>query len=239
VSFDRTLPIIEQQVLNFFPGNALGACYPSIATSPDGQVVVVTWSQPGFTATTIDTLHGFLLHDIWYNASFDGGATWGGATRLTNTNDRTELFTVLAPALQPIPGGGYKAHLTYFSDANNGCSLFGEGPIAVEEWYYHPFYVMITSVENPGVVSEFALHQNYPNPFNPATRISYSLAQGADVTLSVSNILGQEVALVREGYKSAGTHAVEFQASQLPSGVYFYTLRAGPFVETRKMVVMK
>lgn len=101
---------------------------------------------------------------------------------------------------------------------------------------------VISSVEEAGGVAPetFALEQNYPNPFNPSTTIDYTVNNQQPVTLSVFNLLGQEVArLVDNEIKTAGKHTVSFNASQLPSGVYFYKLTANGSTLTKKMLLMK
>jgi len=97
-----------------------------------------------------------------------------------------------------------------------------------------------TGVENNNVVpNEFNLLQNYPNPFNPSTTISFSLANTGFVNLVVFSITGEKVAtLVNREYQS-GNYTVEFNASNLPSGIYLYRLTAGNFVSTKKMILMK
>jgi hypothetical protein len=98
------------------------------------------------------------------------------------------------------------------------------------------------SVEFAGV-KEYSLEQNYPNPFNPSTVINYSLASAGPVKLTVYNMLGSEVATLVNEYKEAGNHSVEFSTeksdNKIGSGVYIYTLNAGSFTQTRKMVVLK
>jgi len=100
---------------------------------------------------------------------------------------------------------------------------------------------LITSVsENPELPSEFVLNQNYPNPFNPSTRITFSLPQNANVTLTVHNLLGQVVVtLLDEISYPSGSHAVQLDASNLPNGIYFYKIAAGNFSEVRKMTLLK
>jgi len=94
-------------------------------------------------------------------------------------------------------------------------------------------------------LNSFILSQNYPNPFNPSTSIQYSIASRQFVTLKVYNVLGKEVATLVSEEKPAGSYEVEFNsvktlhAMSLPSGVYFYQLRAGDYNETKKMILLK
>lgn len=87
--------------------------------------------------------------------------------------------------------------------------------------------------------TEFGLSQNYPNPFNPTTEIRYSVPEPSFVTLSVFNSVGQEVAQLVKEFKGAGNHSVTWNANGLPSGVYFYSFKAGKFSSLKKMVLTK
>lgn len=86
---------------------------------------------------------------------------------------------------------------------------------------------------------KFSLGQNYPNPFNPSTSIQYAIASRQFVTLKVYDVLGNEIATLVNEEKPAGNYDVEFNASHMASGIYYYQLRAGEFVETKKMILMK
>lgn len=86
---------------------------------------------------------------------------------------------------------------------------------------------------------QFALSNNYPNPFNPTTVISYQLPTSSQVTLKVFDMLGREVAILVNGRVSAGQHEVQFDASQLSSGIYIYRLQTGEFIQTKKMMLIK
>ena len=97
----------------------------------------------------------------------------------------------------------------------------------------------VTQVEDQFIPGEFSLEQNYPNPFNPSTKIKFTLPSKASVVLKVFNILGKEIATLVNGEQDAGNYTVEFDASTLKSGVYFYRLEAGSFTETKKMILMK
>ncbi len=103
-------------------------------------------------------------------------------------------------------------------------------------------YYNSVSVEYSGV-TEYELSQNYPNPFNPKTVINYSIPKSGNVSLKIYNVLGVEVAELVNGYKEVGKHSVDFSTEilkdQIGSGVYFYSLKAGEFVQTRKMIVIK
>jgi len=85
----------------------------------------------------------------------------------------------------------------------------------------------------------FSLEQNYPNPFNPSTTINYQIPELSFVTLKVYDVLGSEVATLVNKELPVGNYEIEFDATTLPSGIYFYRLQAGSFVETKKMVLMK
>ncbi|MCW8811897.1 MAG: M14 family zinc carboxypeptidase [Chlorobium sp.] len=119
-------------------------------------------------------------------------------------------------------------------------------------WYVDDIGVFVYTIptslpEETEPVFEFSLGQNYPNPFNPSTTIKYSIptviasgtTQSQLVTLKVYDVLGNEVVTLVNEEKLAGTYEVEFSAQNLPSGIYFYKLQSGNFVETKKMVLLK
>jgi hypothetical protein len=94
-------------------------------------------------------------------------------------------------------------------------------------------------VEGRDLPVSFELHQNYPNPFNPTTVIRYELAESTDVSLDVYSLSGQRVATLVNRAQTAGTYTVPFDASRLASGIYIYQLKAGNFLSTRKMILLK
>jgi len=100
---------------------------------------------------------------------------------------------------------------------------------------------VVTSVDNlsSAMPQEFHLNQNYPNPFNPSTSIKYAIMSNQFVQLKVYDVLGKEAATLVNEEKSAGTYEVNFNASQLSSGIYFYKLQAGSFISTKKMILIK
>lgn len=92
---------------------------------------------------------------------------------------------------------------------------------------------------NIDVPAEFTLEQNYPNPFNPTTSLQYAISRGQLVTLIVYDVLGREIAKLVDEFKPAGKYVIEFDGSNLTSGIYFYRLEAGSFIQVRKMVLAK
>jgi hypothetical protein len=95
-----------------------------------------------------------------------------------------------------------------------------------------------TAVAEQSLPTAFHLGQNYPNPFNPSTTISYQLPIASSVLLSIFNTLGQVVATLVDEKKETGYYSVRWSAN-VPSGIYFYSLQAGDFLETKKMVLLR
>lgn len=99
---------------------------------------------------------------------------------------------------------------------------------------------VITSIDEINLnVNDFKLFQNYPNPFNPITKIKYSIPISELVKIKVYNILGKEIKTLLNEYKQAGTYKIGFDASNLPSGVYFYKIISGDYSESKKMILLK
>ncbi len=103
----------------------------------------------------------------------------------------------------------------------------------------------VTSVDNEVKISEFNLEQNFPNPFNPSTKIRYVVATNSHTSLKIYDMLGREVATLVNEIKSPGMYTATFNASNslngisLASGIYFYQLKAGSFIQTKKMILTK
>jgi hypothetical protein len=113
-------------------------------------------------------------------------------------------------------------------------SNFGEFPVSVDEDPISQLPI------------DFRLEQNYPNPFNPVTTIKYSIpnvtlsgVEGSQVKLKIYDVLGNEVATLVNEFRNAGSYEIDFNASSLSSGIYFYRLQTGSFVQTKKMVIIK
>ena len=111
----------------------------------------------------------------------------------------------------------------------------GNGDVWVIKLTHNP-----VSVDNTTeIVYQYELNQNFPNPFNPATKIRYTLPQTSNVVIKVFDILGNEIETLVNEEKQTGTYEITWYAEGLPSGVYFYRLQSGDFVETKKMILIK
>jgi photosystem II stability/assembly factor-like uncharacterized protein len=140
-----------------------------------------------------------------------------------------------------------KLNDVYFTDLNNGIVVGDNGTILRTTT---GGLVGIDTKHND-LPDKFSLEQNYPNPFNPETTIKYTIPKSSFVTLKVFDLLGREIATLVDEYKQSGKHSIEFSISQLSdrsqsakadklsSGIYFYTLQAGNFIQTKKMMLMK
>ena len=187
--------------------------------------------------------------------STNSGTSWTVASSgLTNTDVRalavsgTNLFA-------GTWGGGVFLSTnsgTSWTAANSGLTFLGISAFAVSDTtlfvgtggngvWKRPLSEIITSVEGPSadLPTYFSLDQNYPNPFKPATSISFSLPCKSFVSLKVFNALEKEVSILLADELPAGTYARQWNAAALPSGVYFYRLQAGSFIETKKLVSLR
>ena len=100
---------------------------------------------------------------------------------------------------------------------------------------------LITSTEDSpdNLPTKYRLQQNYPNPFNPTTKMRYELPKRSNVSLKIYDILGRQVAVLVDEEKAAGRYEVRWDAGGIASGVYFYRIRTGNFVETKKLILLR
>jgi hypothetical protein len=101
------------------------------------------------------------------------------------------------------------------------------------------YYKNTLGVDKLNILEGYSLAQNYPNPFNPSTTITYSLAKAGNVTLKIYDLLGKEVAVLVNGYKTKGQYNIKFEVSNLPSGIYIYQLNSNGYSLSKKMVILK
>lgn len=174
---------------------------------------------------------------IYYNKSTNNGTAWGSPTTITPNGFHTR---------PSIGVSGNTVHMIYFNNAH-----YFSPPDSLtntEIWYRRNVNSGngIAGMIAPGTVNmetetpvTTELNQNFPNPFNPSTKISFSIANEGFVSLKVYDMVGREVMTLISGNKTAGSHSVEFNASNLTSGVYFYKLEAPGFSDMKRMMLIK
>jgi hypothetical protein len=114
----------------------------------------------------------------------------------------------------------------------------GPNTVYVDNVYFYNSLSDVKEIQG-SIPSDFTLEQNYPNPFNPSTNIRFSLPEANQVTLKVFDMLGQEVVTLVNEFINAGSYEVTFDASNLPTGIYTYSLTAGDFQSVKKMMLIK
>jgi photosystem II stability/assembly factor-like uncharacterized protein len=222
-----------------------------------------TWSSATSGATNSygvafkDANNGIVIHSNGVvRVSTNGGGTWNAATSPTSaalvgvaflpgtnsawmasgttsyrsTNNGSSWF-----AQSQYPFGGSLTHLS-FVDTTYGWAVTGSGEILK---YQPPGTVGVEETPGDLAPTTVLLDQNYPNPFNPTTHVGFRISRFGFVSLKVYDLLGREVATLVDDTRAAGEHVVQFDASGLPSGVYFYRLIHGNSVLTRKMMLMQ
>ncbi len=184
---------------------------------------------------------------VYLNARVFGGT--GGTEVITNGISVLADFVSLGP---DFPGIDPEVHRSYrialdqeSAYYNTAYTVYDFGEAGSPD-IYAPNVYMIAYVRDPSInaVDDIKLEgnglaQNFPNPFNPSTVIKYSVANTGNATLKVYNALGSEVASLVNGFVAQGEHSVNFDASGLPTGTYYYTLKSGDFTKTKHMVLSK
>ena len=169
--------------------------------------------QVSFTAKQIQTNTPFHKMPIQIKVAFTNGPDTT-VNVLNDVNNQTYNWTFTR---QP-------ANLTFDPD-NNIVLKSGTTTIGIPGETQVPF--------------KYALYQNYPNPFNPVTKISYDIPEKSNVVMKIYNVLGEQITVLVNDVRSTGKYSVDFDGRNLPSGVYYYELKAGSFTETRKMILVK
>ena len=172
--------------------------------------VAVMWgTDPG---------HNFNHEDVFYQTT-DSGATWELRGQQEYILHHNRLF---------------------FTDTSNGW-LVGDGGIILHTTNGGVSFVEEEQIDK--IPTVFLLSQNYPNPYNPSTKIEYSVPQSSQVVIKVFDVLGNEIETLVNEEKPVGTYELNWNAASaaggLPSGVYFYQLKAGEYTSVKKMLLLK
>jgi hypothetical protein len=166
---------------------------------------------------------------------------WSTATELNNSGFEIQRSTQgnEFSTIGFVPGHGTTSDAKNYSftDANLSTGTYS---YRLKQVDYNGTF-LYSEIVNVDVTApaKFGLAQNYPNPFNPETNIKFSLPQSSEVTLKIFNALGQEVRTLVNQFMESGSHTINFNASDLNSGIYFYKLDAGQFTEVKKMTLIK
>jgi photosystem II stability/assembly factor-like uncharacterized protein len=199
-------------------GAAVGNSGTIVRTTNSG----ITWMSQS-SGTTND------LYGVCFTDAYNGTVVGAKGTILRTTDGGDHWISQSSHRIDGLADA-------CFVDAHTGWVVGGNGTIL------RTTNGGVTFVEREKideVPTEFSLSQNYPNPFNPSTTIKYQLPKSSVVRLSVYDILGREVSILLNERRDAGVHEVKFDAAGLSSGVYFYRIQAGSFVETRKLLLLR
>jgi hypothetical protein len=201
--------------------------------------------------TSIDVPFNQLISGSWNDINMQGAnvpITAGTDFHIVievNGNAGDTLEIMLDDGSSPTNrSSSYRDGLNGLGWYNRADTNYGAGKaISYENLFITASIAAPTSVENTTtqakVPLQYGLEQNYPNPFNPSTTIRFKMPSKGFATLKVYDMIGREVRTLVNGLREAGTHDVKFDASDLPSGVYFYRINAGAFAETKKLVLIK
>ena len=210
---------------------ALAASGQSLFAATKGGVFVSTDTCRSWKSTALNN------SVVWNLIAVPSPAGNGGMVLIANTGVGIRLSTNAGSAWtnsDTLSAGTYVRSILVMGD-----NLFvGTDDTGI---WSRPLSELVTCAETSGppVRPVFSLQQNYPNPFNPTTIIRYALPRQSHVTLAVFNILGQQVANLVDAVEEPGEHTVPFDGTGLASGVYFYRLRAGDYVATKRLILVR
>jgi hypothetical protein len=243
---DSTVVLADTNNVPFFPlfGTAdvmNSLARPTIGKSEDNRGLFI-----GFQATTEfrnSTLDSTTYNQGMFMVSTDSGRTWTAPEVFTPESPRLDWDWVTVGEVNPVDGNNCTVHMVMQGDPNAGSQVNGSLPSLTAQFYHFSTVVELpvgVGVGDPvNNVNSFTLAQNYPNPFNPSTLIKYTLAERSNVVLKVYDVLGKEVATLVNTNQEQGAHEINFDASNLSSGLYVYTIQAGDFTASRKMMLLK
>ncbi len=185
-----------------------------------------------------------------HNAALDDGTNAGlpeimaGNLEITNSKSVTFFESF---GINIWNKGGHGITTTEFNDAFGKVTVYGSDSVnlsLIDEFgnlFANHTIVnkKVTSIADNNFTPTFELQQNYPNPFNPSTYINYSIPNNGHVTLRIYDVLGNEVVQLENGYKTAGNYSYLFDANNLSSGIYFYSLSTANLIVTKKMLLLR
>ncbi len=261
-----TISNIQVQAIDGNVTPSAGNILRSSANAGDAVINGITADVTNFGSLSLDPLSPMPVELISFTADQDGNyinLNWSTATELNNYGFEIQrsLDGDNWDVIGFVMGHGNSNSTKYYEFTDDLSTLPENEQIDVLEYRLKQidtdgefeFYgltasvelMTVTDIENDIVPVKFELYQNYPNPFNPSTKIRFDLNEGANVILTIYNVLGEEISILLNDYLGAGTHDVEFNADNLSSGVYYYQLQVNTqdggsnFSDFRKMMLLK
>ncbi len=223
----------DNSFTNIDPTNVYSAVCPWVAENQNEWIITPLLSFPN-DAITLSFYAGFSTQwltsaTIKLNISVDGGNNWEQVWEANNDGQAWSWRAITLDLSDYSNNSNIKLAWQYIG--NDG-DLVGIDNVKL-------IYGTVGVSDEENVVNEFSLSQNYPNPFNPTTVISYNLARNEFISLNVYNILGEKVAELVNANQSKGNYKIDFNANSLSSGTYIYILKAGDFIQSKKMILLK
>lgn len=216
-----------------------------ISTEETANHTVKLWNIQNINNISLsdDYLGGsHLAHNAYLKGNYAYISHYESGLRVVDISDPANISEVGYYDTYP------QGETSNFNGAWGTYPFFNSGKILISDiqtGLYVVYFEGATSIEGkPNPLSSYSLGKNYPNPFNPATTISYQVARQGDVRIEIYNMLGQKVRTLLNGRKGPGTYEVVWNGTnndgvEVISGIYFYRMAAGDFVETKKMILMK
>jgi photosystem II stability/assembly factor-like uncharacterized protein len=194
--------------------------HPLNASNFEQVVIDFEWEKLNYSLTRFQVSTDSLFNSFYVLVNPGNGDTTFFGNQLFIENNKTVAFPL-----------NQKYYWRVRSENKMGVSDWSD------TWSFTTYFP--TNVDEVNALVEFNLSQNYPNPFNPSTSIQYAISKGQFVSLKIYDVLGNEVTTLVNEEKSPGKYDVSFDASSLSSGVYLYTIKAGSFIETKKMILLR
>ena len=213
-------------------------------STDDGQITQYLWNfGDGTTSNQKSTTHSYSQANT-YNYSLTVTDNLGATGQVTGQiiiSDNSNNLVTVNPASGSIqPGGSETVTLTLNAQSISEGTYTGQVNVNTNGGNFTiPVNYLVDVEQTSFLPSEFSLSQNYPNPFNPNTIIEFSLPKASEVSLKIYDMLGKEIVNLVEEQKSAGKYKIDFDASSLSSGIYFYKLDANNYSQSRKMLLLK
>jgi uncharacterized repeat protein (TIGR01451 family) len=246
----NAMPITNSFAIKYTVGNQLPTGLQVVLTPAITPIVIpATGGSFQYTVDITNTGTSPAFFSAWTQVTLPAGTVFGPLVMKMGINLNpagviTRTITQNVPASAP-PGnyihwacaGGYPSAIAAQDSFAFSKAGMVDGSMSLSDWTYEGWDEELQTMVT--IPSEFFLEQNYPNPFNPETTFGYGLPEEANVTLTLYDLLGREVAVIFEGKQSAGYHSVKWNATGFASGVYFYRLEAGSNVAMKKCILMK